>query len=99
MNTPPQALAISPGREIPPLVPLGTGLRLVTSMGLSPRTEPISEAHVSPQQQDIAPRQAKRHRVGVCMSIGLNTNPPPPPPVLYRRHSDTMLAANPLQTT
>ena len=98
MNNPPLPLAMRPGMEIPPLVPLGTGLRFVIRMGLSPRTEPISDAHVSPQQHEMAPRPAKRRIVGILIINGLRTNPPPPLDV-YSRHSDAVQAASPLHKT
>lgn len=85
--------------EIPPLVPLGTGLRFVIRMGLSPRTEPISDAHVSPQQQEMAPRPAKRRIVGESIINGPRTNPPPPPLDMYSKHNDAVQAASPLHKT
>jgi hypothetical protein len=67
------------------------------SLGLSPRTEPTSDAHVSPQQQEIDPRQASEQTVGKWSEWTTSGTSPGPLVMIYA--NDAVVATAPLQNT
>lgn len=63
MKRPPSKLARVPLTDMPPLVPGGTRLKVVISLGEVSITEPNSDAKVSPQQHDIEAMAAREEYV------------------------------------